>query len=83
MEPVLIVIRTSSATSFDTKFGINHEHFTQRTRDLAIDSEPKLNHPFVWQMHDLHDHPVIMFSSVELYMNISNHNVSNLVTKKK
>ena len=26
--------------SFDTKFRINQECFTQRTRDLAIDGEP-------------------------------------------
>ena len=30
--------------SFGTQFGINQEHFTQRTRELAIDSEPELNY---------------------------------------
>ena len=39
--------KTSCVTSFNTKFEINQEHFTQRTRELAIDSEPELILPFL------------------------------------
>ena len=48
---------------FDTQFGINQEHFTQKTRELVIDGETKLKLPlFVWQMHDLDGCLVIWFS---------------------
>ena len=68
--------------SFDTQLGINQEHFTQRIRELAIDSEPVLKLPLYVANAWLRWYWVIQFSSVGLQIKICNYNSLKLVAKK-
>ena len=45
--------------NFETQFGVNQEHYTQRIRDLATEGEPEFKLPLCLAKYDLEYHLAI------------------------